>query len=159
MLILEQSISFLVGGNPVLFSHCRFSGTHMLRRNTLQLGPQSGDKDLTPSPAPSLPTCLEQLRLVGIFKNYLCTIVWLCQVFTAVCWLSLFVASGGCSPSHGSSSPCCGSWALEHRLGSCGHGLSCPVACGVFLDQGSNPHPPALAGRFLTPGPPRKSQK
>ena len=33
----------------------------------------------------------------------------------------------------------CGSWALEHRLNSCGHGLSCPVACRIFLDQEPNP--------------------
>ena len=30
------------------------------------------------------------------------------------------------------------------------HGLSCSVACGIFPDQGSNPYPPALAGRFLS---------
>ena len=28
--------------------------------------------------------------------------------------------------------------ALGLRLSSCGHGLSCPVACGVFLEQGSH---------------------
>ena len=32
----------------------------------------------------------------------------------------------------------CGSWALEHRLSSCGHGLSCSAAYGIFPDQGSN---------------------
>ena len=37
------------------------------------------------------------------------------------------------------------------------HGLSCCVACGIFLEQGSNLSP-ALAGRFSTPGPRRKSQ-
>jgi len=35
-------------------------------------------------------------------------------------------------------------------------GLSCSVACEIFLDQGLNPSP-ALAGRFLTNGPPGKS--
>ena len=35
--------------------------------------------------------------------------------------------------------------------------LSCPMACGNFLDQGSNPMSPALAGGFLTTGPPGKS--
>ena len=35
----------------------------------------------------------------------------------------------------------CGSQALERRLGSVAHGLSCSVACGIFLDQGSNPCP------------------
>ena len=37
------------------------------------------------------------------------------------------------------------------------HGLSCSVACGIFLDRGSNPCP--LAGRFFTAGPPEKSFK
>ena len=35
------------------------------------------------------------------------------------------------------------------------HGLSCPVACEIFLDQGLNPFP-ELAGRFLTTEPPGK---
>ena len=41
------------------------------------------------------------------------------------------------------------------RMGSVvvAHGLSCPAACGILLDQGSNSSP-ALAGRFLTTGPP-----
>ena len=34
----------------------------------------------------------------------------------------------------------------EHGLWSMGsevmvHGLGCPTACGIFLEQGSNPHP------------------
>ena len=39
------------------------------------------------------------------------------------------------------------SLAAEHRLwgvqasGGAVHGLSCPTACGIFLDQGSNPFP------------------
>ena len=41
--------------------------------------------------------------------------------------------------AHGLSS--CGSWALECRLNSMVHGLSCSVACGIFPDQGSNPCP------------------
>ena len=35
----------------------------------------------------------------------------------------------------------CGSWALERRLSSVAHGLSCSGACGIFTDQGSNPCP------------------
>ena len=50
----------------------------------------------------------------------------------------------------------CGSQALEHRLSSCAHRLSCPKACGIFPDQGSNPVSPALAGRFFTAEPPGK---
>ena len=30
------------------------------------------------------------------------------------------------------------------------HGLSCSTACGIFLDQGSNPMSPVLAGGFFT---------
>ena len=33
----------------------------------------------------------------------------------------------------------CGSLALEHRLNSCGHGLSCFAACGASPTQGLNP--------------------
>jgi len=36
-------------------------------------------------------------------------------------------------------------------------GLSSSVACGIFPDQGLNPCPPALAGRFLTSRAPGKS--
>ena len=34
------------------------------------------------------------------------------------------------------------------------HRLSCPEACGIFLDRGLNPLSPALAGRFFTTEPP-----
>ena len=38
------------------------------------------------------------------------------------------------------------------------HGLSCPTACGILVSQpGIEPTFPALAGGFLTPGPPGKS--
>ena len=33
----------------------------------------------------------------------------------------------------------CSSRALEHRLSSCEPWLRCSVACGIFLDQESNP--------------------
>ena len=33
----------------------------------------------------------------------------------------------------------CGSWSLEHSSIVGVHGLSCSEACGIFLDQGSNP--------------------
>ena len=54
------------------------------------------------------------------------------------CGLSLILAGGG---SH-----CGASLDTEHRLYSAGSavvacGLSCPMACGIFLDQGSNPCP------------------
>ena len=48
----------------------------------------------------------------------------------------------------------------SRRAGSAvvAHGLSCPAACGIFPDQGSNTVSPALAGRFLTTAPPGKPE-
>ena len=112
--------------------------------------------------------------LFFFFKIYL-PIFWLCWVFVAAHRLSLVAASRGCSllrcvgfslqwllllqstGSRRAGFSSCGSWALERRLSSCGTGLSCSTACGIFLDQGSNPCPPALTGRFLTTAPPGKS--
>ena len=39
------------------------------------------------------------------------------------------------------------------------HGLGCPVACGIFPDQGTEPVSPVLAGGLSTTGPPGKSKK
>ena len=53
---------------------------------------------------------------------------------------------------------------VEHKLQSTEtsvvveHRLSCLEACGIFLDQGSNLRPPAMAGGFFIVGPPGKSQ-
>ena len=74
-------------------------------------------------------------------------------LFVAVCGLLIAEASLCCGAQalgaqasvgvvHGLSG--CGSRALEHRLSSSvvvAHGLSCFTACGIFLDQGSNPCP------------------
>ena len=52
---------------------------------------------------------------------------------------------------------------VGHGLQSAGpvvvaHRLSCPAACGTLVPQpGLEPVYPALAGRFLTTGPPGKS--
>ena len=78
---------------------------------------------------------------------YLFIYFWLCWVFVSVRGLSLVAASGGHS-----SSRCVGLsllWPLllwstgSRRTGSVvvAHGPSCSVACGIFPDQGSNPHP------------------
>ena len=46
----------------------------------------------------------------------------------------------GAWDSHFGGFSCFGAWALAH-VGSvaAAHGLSCPAACGIFLDQGLNP--------------------
>ena len=74
----------------------------------------------------------------------------------------VFVAFSGCSEGGLLFVVVCelliavGSLVAEHRLQA--HRLrSCPVACEIFLDQGSKPMSPASAGRFLTTGPPGKS--
>ena len=68
---------------------------------------------------------------------------WLHWVFTAACGLSLAVASGGCSQVAGRSLLT----AVAFLVDLCGaqasvvvaHGLSCPMAYGIFLDRGLNP--------------------
>ena len=78
---------------------------------------------------------------------YLFIYFWLCWVFVSVRGLSLVAASG-----RHSSSRCAGlSLSRPLLLRSTGsrragsvvvaHGLSCPAACGIFPDQGSNPCP------------------
>ena len=81
---------------------------------------------------------------------------WLCWVFVPH---GLFSSGkrgllGSCSvrASHCGGFSCCrvwalghvgfsssGSWALEHRLNSCGSWLGCSTPCGIFPDQRSNP--------------------
>ena len=88
---------------------------------------------------------------------------WLQWVFTAACMLSLVVASGGYSlvvvrglltvMRRHTGSRACGLqyfWCVGSEVVA--HGLSCPKACGIECTS------PALAGRFLTTGPPGKSQ-
>ena len=51
------------------------------------------------------------------------------------------------------------SMSLQHTdFSSCGHEFSCPMACGIFLDQGSNPC--LYTGRWvLTTAPPGMSSR
>ena len=78
------------------------------------------------------------------------TIYWRSWVFVAACRLacrlSLVAAIGGQSSRSAQASlwcfSCCRAQALGHTgFSSCAHGLSCPMACGIFPDQGSNPCP------------------
>ena len=106
---------------------------------------------------------------ITFLKNlfYLFIYFWLHWVFVAVHGLSLAVASGGCSLLRcagfslwwllllqNTGSRCTGfsscgmraSVVVARGLQSAGsvvvvHGLSCSAACGIFLDQDSNPCP------------------
>ena len=68
-------------------------------------------------------------------------------------WGLLFSCSMRASHCGGFS--CCRAWALTH-VGSVVvlHWLSCPMACGNLPGPGIEPVLSALAGRFLTNGPP-----
>ena len=65
--------------------------------------------------------------------------------------ISLVAASWGLLSSCGVRASHCGvlfqTWALEHRLSSCVHRLSCSAAYGIFLDSGWNPC--LLNGRWI----------
>ena len=102
--------------------------------------------------------------------------MWLCWVFVAAwafqgllssctgfsLWRLLLLHSTGSRQASFSS---CSTWAQELQLISSRvlaqylwhGGSSAPWPVEIFLDQGSNPVSPALAGRFFTTQPPRKS--
>ena len=87
------------------------------------------------------------MLFIYLFILLILFIFWLCWVFVATRGLSLAAASGGYSSlrSLGFALP----WLLLSRsTGSRGagsvvvaQGLSCSAACGILLDQDSNPCP------------------
>ena len=82
----------------------------------------------------SLPVCYSLFFFINLFL-----------------FLFIFGCTGSCCCARALSS--CGEQGL---LSSCGAGLSCSAACGIF-PAGLEPVSPALAGRFLTTAPPGKS--
>ena len=124
-------------------------------------------------------------RLLIPFFKKIFIYFWLHRVFFAGCGLCLVVADWRCSrlwctgfslwwlfllQSTGCRGMGFGSGA--GRLSGCGlrlwgmwasvvvaQGLSYSAACGIFLDQGSNLCPLALAGRLLSTAPPGKSTR
>ena len=83
-----------------------------------------------------------------------------------LCWAKAFSSCGkqglpsscGAWASHCRGFSCCGAWGPGTQasvVAACG--LSCSEACDIFLDQGIKLMTPALAGGFLTTGPPGKS--
>ena len=88
---------------------------------------------------------------------------WLCWVFVALQGLCLVAVGGGCSSSQYTGFLL--QWLLLQRAGSrgwasvvMGTGFSCPEACEIFLDQGSNLCPLNWQANSYPAGPPRKSQ-
>ena len=109
--------------------------------------------------------CFSITLIPFLFKFYVFVYFWPHWIFVAVQGLSSVAASGGrLSSCSARATQCSGflSWRAQ-ALGHVGsevaaHGLSCPTAYGIFLDQGSNPRPPHWqADRFLTTGPPGKA--
>ena len=121
-----------------------------MRWEDIQGRAQKCVKNLDTSPASATPfeVCLFQC--------------WLCWVFIAVCRLSLVALSkgllsgSGAEASHCSGFPCCGAWA---RVGfsSCGRRTQLPCSMWSLPGERIKPMSPALAGGFLTTGPPRRS--
>ena len=85
----------------------------------------------------------------GFFGIYL--FIWLHRFFSATRGIFIAAREIFCYPACASLVVLCG---LHARR------LSSPTACGVLvLPPGMEPASPALEGRFLTTGPPRKSQR
>ena len=80
------------------------------------------------------------MAVLGLYC-YAWTFLWLWRSWgsslVAVWWLLLLQSTD--SRVHAAFSSC-GSWALEHRLNSCGaQRLSCSASRRIFPTQGSNP--------------------
>ena len=130
------------------------------------------------------PCFLKINSLIYLFSAVLFIYFWPCWVFVARCRFSLVAMSRDYSlvVVHrlltACGFPCCraqrlGAWAsvaMTHRFSSSARRLysldsvvlaqelSCSVACGIFLDQGSiETVSPALAGEFFSTEPPGKS--
>ena len=67
------------------------------------------------------------------------------------------LSSCGMGASHRGGFSCCGAWALECGLSNCGTWAWLPHGTWKLPGPGIEPMFPALAGRFLTMGPPGKS--
>ena len=84
---------------------------------------------------------------IFFFITYLFIYLWQCWVFVSVRGLSPAAANGGHSSSRcvdlSLSLPLLLRSTGSRRAGSAvvAHGPSCSAACGIFLDQGSNPCP------------------
>ena len=78
---------------------------------------------------------------LSVFIGYF-LVGWLDWLFAA--WAFSSCSEQGLLPRGAHASQCgsvsCGAQALGGALVDVTHGLSCPTACGIFLDKGLNPH-------------------
>ena len=70
--------------------------------------------------------------------TYACYLLFL-AVLGLPCCAQAF--SSGSWASHYSGFSCWGAWTPGVGSVVWGHGLSCPAACGIFLERGSSPSP------------------
>ena len=96
--------------------------------------------------------------LVGVSKGYSVAAVrgLLSAEVSLVVEHGLWGARASAVAAH--SSVVCTSWALQHRLSSCGPQAKLPCGMWDLPGAGIEPVSPALAGRFLIIGPPGKPQ-
>ena len=87
---------------------------------------------------------------------FIFTYFWLRRVSVAACWLSLAVKSGA---SRWGGFSRCGTRALGRGFSSCDARALSLCTVWIFLEPRIEPMSAALAGRFLTSGPPGKSAK
>ena len=84
------------------------------------------------------------LNFFKAFKKFIYLLIFGWARYSLLCnGLSLVVASGGCpscsvQTSHCGGFSCCGAQALRAWAQFVVLGFYCPVACGIFPDQGLN---------------------
>ena len=105
-----------------------------------------GVSGFSPSYKSLIKNSLYVTKSIIFFLFYL--FLWLLWVFVAILRLSLFALHGGYSlscrvwVSYCCGFSCCKAWGLGHTGSTVvAHGLSCPMAYGIFPDKGSNPCP------------------
>ena len=106
------------------------------------------------------------------FINFICVLAALGLPYSAWALCCCMLAFSSCGEQEPVSR--CSAWASPYSDFSCcgaqslgcgssvvvAHGLSCPMACGILVPRlGIEPMSPALAGKFLTTGPPGKSSR
>ena len=96
-----------------------------------------------------LPRCAQAFSSCGLgYSSFWCEVV-------SFCTAQALGHTGFSSAAHKLSSWVQGLYSTDS--GVVMPGVSCPVACGIFPDQGLNLCPLYLAGRFLTTGWPEKT--
>lgn len=143
-LALRRNATAWVASTTGIFSQlCRLESSIMVLASLVSPEAFLSGLQMAPfSPCPVMRHGLPSMpRSVAFSYAYL----WLCWVLVAECGCSLGSASRGLSSRTRASCrgfSCCRGLALELMgFSSWAHGLSCPMTCGVFPTQRSDPSP------------------